>query len=137
MAAFVQSLRDGPENFVFTEDGTLESYLGVCITRLPGNAGFEMSQPFLIDRILKVIGFEMATTKGARDNVPVAYSLHNKEVDGPARKAKWKYRGLNGMLGYLQGTARPDISIANHQCARFSNYPKLSHERAVKKIVRY
>ena len=55
----------------------------------------------------------------------------------PARKAKWKYRGIIGMLGYLQGTTCPDISMANHQCARFSNYPKISHERAVKKIVRY
>ena len=45
MATFVQSLRDGPENFVFTENGTLDTYLGVCITRLPDNAGFEMSQP--------------------------------------------------------------------------------------------
>ena len=45
--------------------------------------------------------------------------------------------GLIGMLGYLQGTTRPYISMANHQCARFSNDPKLSHERAVKKIIRY
>ena len=41
------------------------------------------------------------------------------------------------MLGYLQGTTRPDISMANHQCARFSSDPKLCHERAVKRIVRY
>ena len=46
----------------------------------------------------------MATTKGAIDNVPVDYPLLNKDVEGPARKAKWKYRGLIGMLGYLQGT---------------------------------
>ena len=138
ITAFVQSLHGGLENLVFTGESTLESYLGVCITELPGNAGFEMSQPFLIGRIIKAIGFEMATAKGARDNVPVAYPLLNKDVDCPARKAKWKYRGLIGMLGYLQGTTRPDISMANHQCAsRFSNDPKLSYERAVKKIVRY
>ena len=73
IATFVQSLYDCPENFVFTEEGTLESYLGVCITKLSGNAGFEMSQPFLIDRIIKAVEFEMATTKGARDNVLVTY----------------------------------------------------------------
>ena len=60
ITTFVQSLRDGPENFVFTEEGTLESYLGVCITKFSGNAGFGMSQPFLIGRIIKAIGFEMA-----------------------------------------------------------------------------
>ena len=41
------------------------------------------------------------------------------------------------MLTYLQGTTRPDISTAVHQCARFSQNPKLSHERAVKRIGRY
>jgi len=42
-----------------------------------------------------------------------------------------------GMLTYLQGTTRPDISMAVHQCARFFMDPKLSHERAVKCIGRY
>jgi len=41
------------------------------------------------------------------------------------------------MLNYLQGSTRPDISMAVHQCARFCNDPKLSHERAVQRIVRY
>ena len=134
---FVQSLHNGPENFVFTEEGSLESYLGVCISKLSGTEGFIMSQPLLIDRIIKAIGFDLATTKGSRDNVPASYPLLGKDVDGPVRKAKWKYRGIIGMLGYLQNTTRPDISMATHQCARFNNDPKLSHERAVKKIVRY
>ena len=137
ISEFVQSLHNGPENFVFTEEGSLESYLGVCISKLPGGKSFEMSQPFLIDRIIKAIGFDLATTKGARDNVPVGYPLLNKDTDGPLRKAKWKYRTLIRMLGYLQGTTRPDISMATHQCARFNNDPRLYHERAVKKIVRY
>lgn len=41
------------------------------------------------------------------------------------------------MLTYLQGISRPDISMAVHQCARFSSNPKLSHERAVTRIGRY
>ena len=41
------------------------------------------------------------------------------------------------MLSYLQGSTRLDISMAVHQCARFSNQPKLSHEKAVKRIVKY
>ena len=88
---FVQSLHNGPENFVFTEEGSLESYLGVCISKLPGGKSFEMSQPFLIDRNIKAIGFDLATTKGARDNVPVGYPLLNKDIDGSPRKARWKY----------------------------------------------
>jgi hypothetical protein len=41
------------------------------------------------------------------------------------------------MLTYLQGTSRPDIAMACHQAARFTNDPKLSHERAVHRIARY
>ena len=41
------------------------------------------------------------------------------------------------MLTYLQGTTRPDISMAVHQCARFSQDPKLCHERVVKRMGRY
>jgi len=41
------------------------------------------------------------------------------------------------MLGYLQNSTRPDLSMAVHQCARFNENPKLCHERAVKRIGRY
>ena len=41
------------------------------------------------------------------------------------------------MLGYLQDTTRPDIAMAVHQCARFNCVPKLSQERAMKRIMRY
>jgi hypothetical protein len=41
------------------------------------------------------------------------------------------------MLNYLAATTRPDCLFAVHQCARFAANPKLSHERAVKRIVRY
>ena len=38
------------------------------------------------------------------------------------------------MLTYLQGISRPNISIAIHQCARFSVNPMLSYERAIIRI---
>ncbi len=41
------------------------------------------------------------------------------------------------MLGYLQGSTRPDISMAVHQCARFNAYPMLCHKKAVKRIAQY
>ena len=84
----VQSLHTGPEDFVFTEEGLLESCLRVCISKLSGGKGFEMSQPFLTDRIIKAIDFDFAPTKGARNNVPVGYPLLNKDMDGPPRKTK-------------------------------------------------
>ena len=115
----------------------MSSYLGVEITQLPHNEGFTLTQPFLIDRIIRALNFDPATTKSPRGNTPVSYPLLSKDTDGLPRKADWKYRSVIGMLGYLQGTTRPDISMAVHQCARFNNDPKLSHERAVKRIVKY
>ena len=41
------------------------------------------------------------------------------------------------MLGYLQGTSRPDISMATYQCARFNSFLKLCRERAVKRVCKY
>ena len=40
------------------------------------------------------------------------------------------------MLSYLTGT-RPDILYAVHSCARFATNPKMSHEKAIKRIVKY
>ena len=94
-------------------------------------------KPFLIDRIAQALNFDPKTTKSATNNIPAGYPLLNKDENGPDRKASWKYRGIIGMLGYLQGTTRPDISMSTHQCARFDNDPHLSHEQAVKRIVRY
>jgi len=40
------------------------------------------------------------------------------------------------MLNYLCGT-RPDILYSVHQCSRFCNNLRLSHEKAIKQIIRY
>ena len=41
------------------------------------------------------------------------------------------------MLTYLTGSVRPEITIAVHQCARFSTSPMQSHELAVMRTERY
>ena len=41
------------------------------------------------------------------------------------------------MLGYLQGTSRPVIAMPTHPCSRFNIDPRLSNERAAKRIKRY
>ena len=50
---FIQSLQNGPENFDFTDEGTMSSYLGVDVSRLPDGNGFTLSQPYLIQRIIE------------------------------------------------------------------------------------
>ena len=96
-----KSLESGLENLIFTNEGSLSSYLGVSMDRLQDGTRFSMSQPFLLDRIIKAVGYDSATTKSARDGVPAIYSLIDKDCDGPPPKANWKYRTVIGMLGYL------------------------------------
>ena len=74
-----------------------------------------MTQPFLIDRVPEAAGIDqrMANSRLTPDVGP----LLSRDEDGPERKHDWKYQTLTGMLGYLQGTTRPDISMATHQCA--------------------
>ena len=112
---FISSLKVGTEDFVFMEEGTMNSYLGVDISPLPDKKGFILSQPFLIDSIVQALNFDPKTTKSATSNTPAGYPLLNKDENGPARKASWKYRGIIGMLGCLQGTTHPDIAMATHQ----------------------
>jgi len=45
------------------------------------------------------------------------------------------YCSLIGQINYLAATTRPEIQFAVHQCARFSQDPKMVHEKAVKRIV--
>ena len=86
---FIHSLGNGPENFDFTDEGTLSEYLGVEISRLP-DGGFSLSQPFLIERIINLLQFDSKMTKGVRGNTPVSYPLLSKDKDGLPRKCPWK-----------------------------------------------
>ena len=125
---------EGDETFKFTDEGSKDKYLGVDIAQVDKNS-FEMSQPFLIDRIVKLLGLENA--KHNEKFTPVGKPLLNKDPDGVERKYSWNYRGAIGMLTYLTGSVRPDIAMAVHQCARFSSNPKRSHEQAVMRIGKY
>ena len=132
---FIASLTHGPEKFAFTDEGTLDKYLGVEISRLPDGQGFKLTQPYLIERVLEAANIDLRMTNSR--STPAVLPLLSRDEEGPERKHDWKYRTLTGMLGYLQHTSRPDISMATHQCARFNANPKLCHERAVKRICKY
>jgi len=132
---FIATLTYGPEKFAFTDEGSIDKYLGVNIEKLPGNDGFTMSQPHLIQRILEAARIDLRMTNSRP--TPVVGPLLSRDEDGPDRKHDWSYRTLTGMLEYLQNTSRPDIAMAVHQCARFNVNPKLCHEQAIKRICKY
>ena len=117
-----------------TDEGTMETYLGIQIDKQE-DGSFTMSQPFLLDRIIGSIqGMKDANVCKSPASSTV---ILNKDLEGESRKEDWNYRSIIGMLNYLVNSTQPDLAYAVHQCARFSNDPKRTHEQAVKRILRY
>jgi hypothetical protein len=120
------------KDFDVEVQGDFAGYLGVEIDAQP-DGSLHLKQTGLIDRILDALGLDKDST--AKDT-PATETLGRDEHGSPC-VGDFNYRSVNGMLMYLSGTTRSDISFANHQCARFANDPKLSHEKAMKRIGRY
>jgi len=122
---FIESMK---KDYDLTDEGDIGAYLGIQISK-HGNE-YHLTQPALIKRICETVPL-----KDQR--------LHNTPADriltreGEPRKSNFHYRSAVGQLNYLTGTTRPDLMVATHQCARFSADPRLQHEQAVKRIVRY
>ena len=93
-----------------------------------------MNQPALTKRIVDSLGLKDQRLH----DIPAEPNVRlTKDEDGPERKDKFHYRSLIGQLNYLTASTRPEIQFATHQLARFSENPKMSHEKAAKRVVRY
>ena len=128
-------MQHGSENFILTDEGDVNNFLGTEITHNE-DSSFEMSQHCLIESLLSILGlgdneFDTSTT------TPVAKGLLHRDLDGKLRKLSWKYRTAVGMISYLQVHTRPDISMPVHQTSRFCNNPMLFQEKSVMRIGRY
>ena len=122
--------------FSLTEEGDVSAYLGVKVNIDPDSDKITLTQPYLIQRIIDELG-DAITEANVKSTPSVYKEVLHKDTDGPDRQQSWNYRSIIGMLNYLAASTRPDVLFAVHQCARFLTNPKLSHERAVKRIVRY
>ena len=80
---FIDSLKHGPKhgnktNFDVTDKGDIEKFLGIKITDR-GNSDFELSQPFLIDRIIKFLSLKLLGEEiQSRNCMPAAPEILNK-----------------------------------------------------------
>ena len=130
----IKSLKEGHENFDFTDDGDLDKYLGVDVKRHK-DGSIELTQTHLIQQFLEVIGLDIDKVNSR--STPALKPLLFKDLEGLIRKYQWNYRQAIGMLNYLASTTRPDLAMSVHQAARFCIDPKLSHERAINRIGKY
>ena len=129
----VISLKTGPENFFLTDEGVMENYLGEDIRPLKGDT-FGLCQPYLIKKVVDLLNLPHSL-KG--HSTPANNNSLSQDDNEPPRKNSWHYLSSVGMLSYLQGLTRPDISMAVHQCVRLSNDPGLIHKRDKRKIGNY
>ena len=129
----VSSLHIGPEKFQLIDQGSVNKYLRVMITDIDSNT-FEMSQPFLVCRILEFLSLDEHKTK--RRNTPEK-PLLNCDWNGIPCKHPWLYCGAVGMFSYLGNSVQPEIQMVVHQTARFSVNPMRSHKLAIMRISRY
>ena len=56
--SFIYSMSHGKENFVLTDKGTIDKFLGIEITDR-GEGEFALTQPHLIDRIVKLLDLDV------------------------------------------------------------------------------
>jgi hypothetical protein len=121
------------KSFLLQDEGDVNAFLGVQITRDPEHKTITLTQPSLIQQIIQDVGI---TNMSNGKDTPVDAILY-ADTTGPARQEKWNYRSVIGRLNYLANNTRHDISMAVHQCARFCTNPKAVHDLAIKRIARY
>lgn len=110
--------------------GELTFFLGLQIKQLSND--IFISQTKYAMNLLKK--FNMNNSKAI--NTPMSTST-KLEIDESGESFDQKtYRGMIGSLLYLT-TTRPDIMFSVGLCARFQSNPKISHLKAVKRILRY
>ena len=110
-------------------------FLGVTLERDPETGLLEMKQTGLITRIIEALGLDDGCAKGKY--TPSESKPLVKDKDGPSASGAFSYSSVVGMLLYLSGHTRPDITYAVNCCARYMFNPKHIHELALKRIGRY
>ena len=71
----------------------------------------ELSQSHLVENSINHVGLEVFASLKARDT-PAGKLLRHKYESSLRIKCVWNYRAAFGMLSYLQGSTRPEISMA-------------------------
>ena len=110
-------------------------FLGVKFDRDNETGMLEMKQAGLMDRVVEALGLDDGYSRGK--HTPAKTKPLVKDEDGVAAVEGFSYSSVVGMLLYLSGHTRPDITYAVNCCARYMFCPKHSHKLALKRIGRY
>lgn len=136
-----KAMSDMKKKFTISDEGNLQEYLGVRVDHR-SDGTIKLSQPQLIDSILKDLGLIYQSGEGKQRSTPKDTPAQSTTVLGPDLEGEpfdydWDYRSVVGKLNFLEKSTRAELAFAVHQCARFTSNPKRSHGEAVKRIGRY
>ena len=132
ISELINSLR---KDFKLTDEGPdVNAFLGIKVDKDTNARTLTMTQPALINRILKELSLDKGNEK--LHDTPANKILMKSDQD-PEREQQWNYRSVIRMRMLLASSTRPDILFVVQQCAKFNSYPRKSHEIAVKRVGRY
>ena len=120
------------ERMPFNVEDDVAGFLGVHIEKREDGT-IHLTQTGLIKRIVEALNIDHLPPK----RTPARTEILGTDPNGEPSQALFNYASVIGMLGYLQGHSRPDITQAVSQCARFTHSPKRSHEEALMRIGQY
>jgi hypothetical protein len=118
-----------------TTSDSVDTFLGVKIVKDEKMGKLTFTQPQLIDSILDDLNLDEKSN--IRDIPELSTKIMQPFQNSQLHSEEWHYRSVIGKLNYLEKASRPDIAYAVHQCARFSESPRVEHTKAVKLIGRY
>lgn len=120
------------DDICLRQEGTAEGFLGVDIKSINGN--IHLTQTGLSRRIIAALGLNKYSNSC---QTPAETTPLPKDLDGERACGTINYASVVGMLLYLCGHTRPDLSFAVHQCARYTFAPTKRHTQALLRIGHY
>ena len=127
----IKQLREGGGLDLEVEDD-VAGFLGVSIINQP-DGSIQMTQSGLATKIVEALHIENLPRKFT----PAETTALVKDEHGDPPELRYNYTSIVGMLQYLQGHSRPDITFTVSQLSRFTHNPKRLHELALERIEQY
>ncbi len=123
------------EGLELEKEDDVAGFLGVHIDRKVKTKKNKLTQKGLNQRNIKAIG----VGSNPRRDTPAKYGALPADPGGdpPPPNETYNYASVIGMLQYLQGHSRPDITFAVSQCSRYTHSSRRSHEKALERIGQY
>ena len=122
------------QGLLLEQEDDAAGFLGVKLAKTD-EGKLILTQTGLTDRVIEALGLDskLSTSKWT----PAEATPLTRDTDGEPPESSFSYSSVVGMLLYLSGHSRPDIAYAVNCCARHMFSPRLSHEKALKRIGRY